>query len=190
MVQPTNKSGKGCLIAILVVFALFAIGAVLSVIAIAYFGEKASDKLEDVGDALSTPSTIDASDPGARSEDEVLDIGESVDISGFTATVRSANFVDEVEGFGPGNYLVLDVTIENRDDQSQSPFGEAWTLQQPDGLVVPPIRIDGSIAGSMAGGATASGVIVFQVRSPAGEHFVLYRPDIINESRGVWPVSP
>ena len=192
MVAPaTNKSGKGCLIAVLVVFALIAIFAIGLVVAISFFGNKAADKLENVGDALSTPSTVDADNPDARSEDDVLEVGESVKISGFTATVRSAKFVDEVEGFPPGgSYLVLEVTVENRDNEAQTPFPPSWTVQQPDGLVTPPISIDGGVDGSIGANETVEGSVVFQVSGADGKYFVLYRPDPIDESRGVWPVSP
>jgi hypothetical protein len=186
---PVAKSSKGCLIAVLVVFGLIVLFAIVSIVAITFLGRKASDKLEDVGDALSTPSTVNPADPGERSADEVLDVGESVRISGFTATVESARFEEEVEGFGPGNYLVLAVTVENRDDEPQSAFPPAWLLQQPDGLVTPPISITGGIDGSIDSGATTEGTLVFQVSGAPGDYFVLYRPDPIDETRGVWPVS-
>jgi hypothetical protein len=185
-----NKSGKGCLIAVLVVFGLLALGAVLLVVGIAFLGHKAEDKLNEVGDALSTPSTIDPTNPGARSQDDVLGVGEPVRISGFTTTVRKARFVDTLEGYPPGHYLVLEVTIENRDDRPQTLMRSAWSVQQPASGVVPPIDVDPPLSGSVEANATVSGTVVFQLAGEPGDHFVLYRPDPLDEARGVWPVSP
>jgi hypothetical protein len=185
----TNKSGKGCLIAVLAVFALFAVLAILAVVAITFLGRRASDKLDEVGDALTTPSTIDASNPDARDDDHVLALGASVDISGFTATVRSAEFTEGGEGLAPGNYLAVQVSVENRDHDAQTPIGVAWQLQQPDGSVVFPVSMDGLLNASMDGGATVDGRIVFPVTGDEGNWFVLYRPDPIDQARGVWPVS-
>jgi hypothetical protein len=188
MVQPA-KSGNGCLIAVLVAFGLLVLIAVLSIVAITFLGKKASDKLEDVGDAISTPSTVDPAHVGARSEDEVLEIGESVRISGFTATVRSAKFTETVEDFPPGSYLVVDVTVENRDDEAQTPFGLPWYLQDPNGAVVPPMSGDADVTGQIGAGVEADGRLVFQVADLSGEYFLFYRPDPIDKTRGIWPIS-
>jgi hypothetical protein len=172
-----------------VVFAMVAVIAVGSIVAITFLGHKASDKLGQVGDALSTPSTVDPAHPGAREQDQVREMGESVRISGFTATVRSADFRSEVEGFGPGQYLVVQVTVENRDDKAQTPIGLPWYLQDPSGAVIPPLSGESAVTGSIGAGAKADGRLVFQVGEQSGDYFLLYRPDPIDEARGVWPIS-
>jgi hypothetical protein len=188
MVAPA-KSNKGCLIALAIFFGLAVIAVIVVFVAVTFLGRAATKKIDEVGDALSTPSTVDPSDVDARDEDQVLDIGESARISGFTATVKSAKFAETIEGgYPPGGYLVLLVSIENRDDDPQEPTPFSWNLQLPDGQVTGPITM-GTLPGSMEAGQTVEGRLEFDVGDQQGDFFVLYRPDPLDEARGVWTVS-
>jgi hypothetical protein len=187
---PVQKGGnKGCLIALGVVFALLVLGAVFSIVAITFLGNKAEDKLEELGDAVSTPQTVDPQDLDALEEDHLLDVGEGARISGFTATIREARFASSFEGLPEGSYLVLSVEVENRDDDAQSYDLSHWHVQQPDGTLTPPIVAEALTGGTLAPGSHVEGRLVFQVGDDTGDYFAIYRPDILDEARGIWTVS-
>ncbi|MDQ3107919.1 MAG: hypothetical protein M3Q68_08980, partial [Actinomycetota bacterium] len=108
-----NKSGRGCLIAVLVALGVVALLGIGVAIALAFLAEKTSDTITQVRETLATPSTVDPADPAGRPEDQVVDVGDQVRISGYAATLESAAFA-ETEAV-----LVVGFAIENRDDRAQ-----------------------------------------------------------------------
>ncbi|MDQ3107806.1 MAG: hypothetical protein M3Q68_08390, partial [Actinomycetota bacterium] len=142
-----------------------------------------SDTITQVGEALATPSTVDPADPDGRPEDQVVDVGDQVRISGYAATLELAAFA-ETEAV-----LVVGFAIENRDDRAQ-PYNFADVrLQWPDGTVVPIQSVDATTAGSLASGERRLAKLTFATGSLQGDFFVIYRPDAFDEARGVWPIS-
>jgi flagellar basal body-associated protein FliL len=187
---PAKSSGKGCIIAIAVVFGVIVLVGVIAVVALALLANKAEDEIDDVTSALSAPETVDPSNPDARDGDEVKNIGDGARISGFTATVESAEFKTGLDDLPPGDYLVVDVTLENRDATQQGFIpGTEWSLQTPQGTVVHPVTPPTSFGSTLAAGAKVPLTVVFPVGEADGDYFLLYRPDIIIGDRGVWPVS-
>lgn len=191
-VQPPApaKSNKGCIIAVAIVFGMILLIGVISVVAISFFAHKASDKLEQLGDAVSTPELVNPDNLDARDGDKILDVGHEVRISGFTTKVESVEFTSAFENLSPGSYLVVDVTVENRDAKAQ-PYNLAsdWKLQTPDGVALPPANGDLSTSGSLEAGGKITGQIAFPVGDQTGPYFVLYRPDVFDKARGVWVVA-
>ncbi len=178
-----NRSGKGCLIAVLVVLGVVALLGIGVALALAFLADKTSDSITQVREALATPSTVDPADPDGRPEDQVVDVGDDVRISGYSATLVSARFgeADPV--------LLVGFAIENRDDRAQ-PYNFADVrLQLPNGTVVPTQSVDATTAGSLAAGERRQAMLSFATGSLEGDFFVIYRPDAFDEARGVWPIS-
>jgi hypothetical protein len=171
------------------VFALFALFGVAAVVAVTFLGHKAEDKLEILGDAATTPQTVDTAHLGAREGDHLVDVGEGVRISGFTATVQETRFAPSFEELPDGSYLVVSVDLENRDDRAQPYDLSHWHLQQPDGALTTPVFADQLTGGSLPPHATVHGRLVFQVGDGTGAYYVTYRPDVLDRGRGIWTID-
>lgn len=124
-------------------------------------------------------------------EDQEVAIGQSVRVSGYTATVTRATFQQALSDFEDGGYLVADVTVTNRDDRSQPYNTFDWNLQTPQGQVIDPTFTsqDQLGAGDLVEGGTVSGKVVWQIGAAKGQFFVVYKPDPFDAARGIWPVS-
>jgi hypothetical protein len=188
-----NKSGKGCLVVALIVLVLFGIAAVGAVATIAYFGNKAENKLEELED-LGQENTVDPDDVGGRDEDQVVGFGDSVELSGYTTTVDNAGFEESLSELESAGYLVADVTIVNRDAEPQ-PFSIGdWTVQTPDGQLIPATLTSGAddrlVGGMLTAKGRVEGRITFEIGTDAGgDYFVIYKPDPFDAARGIWKVE-
>lgn len=187
-VPPVQKKKGGCLkfglIALGVLLVLGIIGGVLAASA----GKKAVDNIE----ASSRNKAVDPSNPDSQKEDQNVAIGDSVELSGYTTTVKSAVFQPEVSEFEKGGYVVAEVTIANRDTKSQAYNPFDFKLQTPEGQVVDPSfsSIDGQLhAGDLIKGGSVTGKIVWQVGATKGDFFVIYKPDPFDAARGLWKVT-
>jgi hypothetical protein len=112
--------------------------------------------------------------------------GDGVRIAGYTATVRSA-FVHELV---LDDQLGIAVEIRNRDERTQ-PFGPLdWKIQTRDGSTVTPTqneRDDALGTGELDQGEAVEGTLLFELEP--GTYYVLYRPDLFNQARGVWEIE-
>lgn len=129
--------------------------------------------------------------PDAQKEDQERNVGESAKLSGYTATVTSAGFQKEVSDFEDGGYVVIEVTIENRDDKAQPYNTFDWKLQTPNGQVIDPGFTSNQTLGSgdLVSGGTVSGKVVFEVGDTKGDFFIIYKPDAFDAARGIWKVT-
>lgn len=185
-----NKSGKGCLIAVLVAFGLFALLIVGMIAAVTFLGNRAGDRLEDLESAIENPA-VDPSNPDGQEEDQNVELGESVELSGYTTTVESAEFQEQVSELETEGYLAIAVDIRNRDDKAQ-PFNVLdWRLQTPNGQILDPTftSADGALsAGDLIEGGNVQGKVFFEIGAATGDFFVIYKPDPFDAARGLWRV--
>lgn len=191
MSVPAKKSNKGCLIAVLVVFGILALFVVGAVVAITFLGREATDRIEEFGTQIENPA-VDPSDPGAQEEDQHVELGESVELSGYTTTVRSAQFAETLSELETEGYLVADVIVFNRDDEPQ-PFNVLdWRLQTPNGQLLDPTftSSEGALAaGELIKGGNVRGQVVFEIGAATGDFFLIYKPDPFDAARGLWKVT-
>lgn len=129
--------------------------------------------------------------PDSQREDQERNIGDSAKLSGYTATVVSAGFQQSVSDFEEDGYIVVDVTIENRDDKAQSYNYFDWKLQTPEGQVIDGafVTIDHLGSGDLVNGGKVSGKVVFEVGATKGDFFIIYKPDAYDAARGIWKVT-
>ena len=129
--------------------------------------------------------------PDAQREDQERNIGESAKLSGYTATVTSADFQQTVSDFEDKGYIVVEVTIENRDDKAQPYNYFDWKLQTPAGQVIDPAFVTGDTLGSgdLVKGGKVSGKVVFEVGATKGDFYVIYKPDAFDAARGIWKAT-
>ena len=190
-VAPAKKSNKGCLIAVLVVFGLFALLVVGAVVAITILGNEASEKIEELESTIENPA-VDPANPDAQEEDQNVELGESVELSGYTTTVESAQFTDELSELETEGYLVADVIVFNRDDEAQPYNLLDWRLQTPNGQILDPTftSAEGTLsAGELIKGGNVRGKVIFEVGAATGDFFLIYKPDPFDAARGLWKVT-
>lgn len=130
--------------------------------------------------------------PDSQREDQERNIGEAAKLSGYTATVTSAGFQESISDFETKGYIVVEATIENRDDKAQSYNYFDWKLQTPNGQVMDPTfsTVDGLLnSGDLVKGGKVSGKVVFEVGAMKGEFYVIYKPDQFDAARGIWKAT-
>jgi hypothetical protein len=186
-----KKSNKGCLVAVLLVFGLLVLIVVGSIAAIAYFGNKASDKLEAIGSSLDSPA-VDPSDPGGRADDRYVKIGDSVELSGYTTKVEKAGYQQRLGDIIEEGYLYASVDVLNRDDASQSVSIFDWKLQTPSGELLDPYSTNNEEQlqdNMLVEGGRAQGKVIFLIGDRTGDFFLIYKPDPLTKTRGIWKVT-
>jgi hypothetical protein len=129
--------------------------------------------------------------PDAQREDQERAIGSSAQLSGYTATVNSAAFVQSVSDFETAGYIKLNVTIANRDSKAQPYNALDWRLQTPGGTVKDQGFVTGDTLdyGDLVSGGSVTGDVVFEVGATRGAFFIIYKPDAFDAARGIWTVS-
>ena len=189
--KPAKTSNKGCLVAALVVLGLLAVLVVGGVVAVLVLGNATFNRIDRVEGSIEDP-TVDPANPDAREGDQRVEIGGSVELSGYTTTVRSAQFVDRLNELETEGYLVVDVIVFNRDDEPQ-PFSVSdWRLQTPNGQLLDPAftSAEGALtAGELIKGGNVRGSVVFEIGAATGEFFLIYEPDPVDGARGLWAVE-
>lgn len=159
-------------------------------------GDDAVDKANDAAGEVTRNGT-DGGDklfpgrPDSKSADIERNIGQSAELSGYTATVTNAGFQGEVSDFENKGYLVADVTITNRDDDAQPYNTFEWKLITPGGQIIDPtFTSTGQLgSGDLVKGGTVSGKIVWEVGNQKGDFFVIYDPADFGDERAVWKAT-
>ena len=191
VVQPA-KNNKGCLIALLIVVVLIVLAVVGSIAGIAFLGNKAEDKLEALGSSLETPA-VDPSDPGARSDDRYVQIGDGVELSGYTTTVEDGGYQQTLGDitFDQG-FLYGYVTVRNRDSDPQPVSIFDWKLQTPSGELLDPYSTNNEeqlVGTELVEGGQVEGKVIFHIDDRKGDFFLIYKPDPLTKTRGIWKVT-
>jgi hypothetical protein len=192
MPPPASKAGKGCLYVAIGVFVVFALIAVVAIVAIVFLGTTTTNKLSKIGEELSAPATVDPSRPDAQKSDKVAELGQTVELSGYTTSVDRAGFVGQVSEFEKNGYLVADVTVGNRDSKSQPYNIFDWRLQTPDGQIIDATFLSDPQqlgSGDLVKGGKVSGKVGWEIGAAKGDFFVIYKPDFYNSDRGIWKVT-
>ena len=133
--------------------------------------------------------------PDAQKKDRERKIGQGVELSGWTMTVKSAAYKPNLGTFDTDGYAVVTVALLNRDKKSQSWSTFEYRLLTPQGQVVDPAftSLDGALTGgTLVNGAKQEGPIVFKVGKlpkAKGRYYVLWKPDGFNDDRGVWAID-
>ena len=124
--------------------------------------------------------------PDRQPDDHEAEVGSAVRLAGLTASLD--------EGFMHqlvlADQLTLRVTIHNRDDRPKTFGSTDWKVLDVDGNPVNPTRSereDSLRTGELAPGETVTGTIAYDL--PAGTYYVVYRPEAINQARGIWQVD-
>lgn len=136
------------------------------------------------------PGALYAGRVDTQREDQERAIGEPVRLSGYTAVAVSAAFEEQLNDFATEGYVVVDVTVVNRDDTTQpvNPFD--WRLQTPAGQVLDITFLGDNFAGSdLVTGGSISGQVVFEIGGTRGDFFLIYKPDPFDAARGIWKVT-
>lgn len=163
---------------------------VLIIAAVVGGGDEVSDTARDVAEDVQTPDTVAPDRADRQAEDQEVPIGESVQLSGYTATVTAATFRPTLSEFEDGGYLVAEVTVENRDDKAQPYNTFDWVLQTPNGQVIDPTFTSEQQLGSgdLVQGGTVSGNVIWEIGAATGDFFIIYKPDPFDAARGIWKV--
>ena len=127
----------------------------------------------------------------AQREDKERDIGQGVEISGYTATVSALAFQQSVSDFETDGYVMADVNVFNRDDKAQAYSISDWKLQTASGQVLDPTFVTSEIlrSGDLVTGGTVAGRVPFKVGTEKGDFYLIYKPDAFDAARGIWKVT-
>lgn len=137
----------------------------------------------DNGDTRNTDLYPDR--PDQQSDDHEAQVGGSVRLAGYTATVNGASInttpLDD-------QIVVIDVSIENRDDEAQPYNTFDWKIQTPNGQVLDPTFMGDNLgSGDLVSGGSVEGQVSFEVGP--GTYYVIYKPDAFNSARGIWQIT-
>jgi hypothetical protein len=135
--------------------------------------------------------------PSAGPHDQERVIGATANVSGYTTTVLGAQVVPQIDDvLQDAGYFRVTVRICNRDDGPQRWSVSDWKLQTPSGNTVSPAIVVSVPTLDFGGGELVTdgrveGDVYFEVGNPAppGTYYVLYEPDFLNETHGVWQVN-
>lgn len=193
---PRKKGMSGCLLAFLIVLGISVVGGVLVVVVVAAGTKEAVDTANEdnatSGGGEPNPGELFPDRADTQEEDQEREIGQSAGLSGYTATVESAEFVQEVDTFQTAGYVKIHVVVENRDSSAQPVSMFDWSLQSPTGTVdTPTLTVaEGEFQDSdLVGGGTTEGDVYFEVGDEQGDFFIIYKPDAFDAARGIWQVS-
>jgi len=127
----------------------------------------------------------------AQREDKERNIGEGVEISGYTAAVSALAFKQSVSEFEKDGYVLADVNVRNRDSKAQAYNLFDWKLQTASGQVLDPTFLTGEILGSgdLVTGGSVAGRVPFKVGTQTGDFYLIYKPDAFDSARGIWKVT-
>lgn len=125
--------------------------------------------------------------PDQQDEDNEAAMGESVQLSGYTATLTSASYGKQE--LMDTDLVTVNVKIENRDDSAQAYNTFDWKIQTPNGQVLDPTFVAENSLGSgdLVGGGTVEGNVGFEVGP--GTYYVIYKPDAFDGARGIWQIT-
>lgn len=124
--------------------------------------------------------------PDQQSDDHEAQVGNAVRLAGYTATVHGASM--QTTPFSDGQIVVIDVSIENRDDGAQPYNTFDWRIQTPNGQVLDPTFIGDNLgSGDLVTGGSVEGQVSFEVEP--GTYYVIYKPDAFNAARGIWQIT-
>ncbi len=179
---PQRRKRGGCFkwfgIAIIAIIAII----VIAVVATGGGGDDDTD-----GDA-SEEQDLFGTRPDEKEDDKERNIGDSAELSGYTATVTAAAFQQRLSSIERDGYLVADVTLLNRDSDAQSYNTFEWKLITPSGTIVDPY-IGGEQLGSgdLAGdGGEVAGQLIWEVGDTSGDFYIVYDPTDLGDDRAVW----
>lgn len=129
--------------------------------------------------------------PDEKENDHERNLGESAELSGYTATVTGAGFQQQLSDFETNGYLVAQVTLLNRDSEAQSYNTFEWKLITPTGTIIDPY-LGGEQLGSgdlAGGGGQIAGQLIWEVGAAPGDYYIVYDPSDPGDDRGVWKVT-
>jgi hypothetical protein len=131
--------------------------------------------------------------PDRQKEDQERNFGEIVLISGYSATVVSAGFVQTVGEFEDAGYMKISVKICNRDEEAQAYGSIDWRLQTPGGQVIDPGFVVSAPTltprADLVEGGEVAGDVYFEIDGQRGDFYIIYKPDSFDASRGIWKVT-
>lgn len=186
---PPKKTGlPGWAIALIVIGGLIVLGGIGAALGGGQDDEQEPAALTTTSGDTPTPTAA----RGQQREDQEVPIGQSVRVSGYTATVTAARFRQSISAFEDDGYLVADVTVVNRDDRAQPYNLFDWKLQTPSGQVISPTFTslpNAMGSGDLIQGGTVSGPVVWQIGAAKGTFTVIYKPDPFDAARGLWKVA-
>jgi len=171
-------------------------GGLLVVIAGGKAANDVSTKSSVVGPGASvkggTHPTLFPTRGDRKAGDIEKNVGESIDVSGYTLTVTKAAFQQQMDSFQNKGYLLATVTISNRDTKAQSynPFN--WKLLTPTGTIIDPCFCSTQNAlhsGDLAQGGSVSGTIAWEVGPAKGDYYVIWSDPGFGSERGVWKAT-
>jgi hypothetical protein len=145
-----------------------------------------------------TPGTTTTQSPGIQlsdnpggSSDIQATVGSGVTIGGMQATVTAATPTPTLDETHLDGYLVVDVTYNNTSAQNKPYNSLDWKIQAPSGATTGSESIGGEgqlASGDLATNATVSGKLSFKIGAEKGEFQIIWKPDPVDPTRGIWKV--
>ena len=177
---------SGCLKAFLILAAVGLVLLVAGVVAVVALAHRASktigrDFVGQAGRPESIPPGV--SYPNEKRRDRVVAGAGTVTVAGFTANASGWNRTTTPAG---SNEVCADVSITNHNSGEQAFQLFQWSLQTPSGQLKDSSSDTTLTATAVGAGATSSGRVCFDDPGESGQYEVMWKPKLLNASRGVW----
>ena len=186
---PQPKKRGGCLKWVGISFAALVVVVIIAAVA----GGGADDDDSSSGDSGAGTEEQDLfpNRPDEKENDKERNLGESAELSGYTATVTSAAFQQQIDAIQTNGYVVAQVTLLNRDSDAQPYNTFDWKLITPGGTIIDPLITAEQLgAGDLAGsGGQIAGQLIWEVGAAPGDYFIVYDPADFGDDRAVWKVT-
>lgn len=131
--------------------------------------------------------------PDKKKGDKERVVGQSADLSGYTVTLTSAAFQQEISLFEKEGYLITQVSITNRDKSAQSYNFFHWKLITPQGTIIDPCFCVGTAerlsSGDLVTGGRVEGAIPFEVKGAKGAFYLIFDPPGFGDERAIWQIT-
>ncbi len=177
-IAPPAKKGKGCLIAVLVAVALFAVLVVIIIIAVASGGG-------------STPKPPNATCqgktyPDQQPDDVCADAAGTVNMGDVSVTATAPKLT---KGSLGRKAQCSNVTVKNTSKESQNFNILNFKIQTPAGIVdtTSAWNMDSTLgSGTLVTGGTKTGLVCAGDSAEKGEYVFIYDPNPFTNERGIW----
>jgi hypothetical protein len=170
---------------------LISAAVIVVIIVIAVVASSGSDKSSTSKSGQSGEQDLYPNRPDEKSHDHERKLGDGADLSGYTATVSSAGYQQQLSVIETSGYLVASATLLNRDKSAQSYNTFEWKLITPTGTIIDPYFGGDQIgSGDLAGGGGhVAGNLVWDVGTTRGDYYIVYDPSDLGDDRAVWKVT-
>lgn len=193
--RPLKDRKKHLKLTVILFAAFAALGIISALIQFLVFGKAINTAVKN-SDSSSLNFSTDKDKNDSRADSQKKDIevgvGQTATISDVNMTVTSVEKKTEIGEFDKAasgkNYVIANVTIENKSDRSQPFSSFDFRIQTAGGQVLDTTfstvepRLE---TGDLVSGGKSTGNIVFEAPTEEGQQYIIWKPGMFESERAV-----